>query len=334
MNSNQRSLIPVFGFALILILLSSVYAAELNQPEGFPAKELELLVGWNPGSTSDRNARSMKPFFDKIIGSPLLVTNKPGASSMAAWNTYFLTDKGDAKTFIFTNWPVAYQYIIDGTAKYTIEDFHHLGGVNNDPIMFLKRKDDTRWKNFADFVKDCKVNPKKYKVSMTGPKSFQNLVARYVMDVLEIDFNIVNSPGGANEANQFLAGGHVDLCLTNAYSGYMIREVAESLGLLSNSKVANMWPEATPISEQVGKPLAQLTVLRGYAISKKSAKNHPERVAYLEKALALACTHPDFKKLNEASGESDVAYWIPKDEFERLLKDNLETIEKYKQYLK
>jgi putative tricarboxylic transport membrane protein len=324
----------VVGLTVVLILASSAYAADLKPPAGFADKELQLIVGWNAGSTSDRNARSMKPFFDKIIGRPLLIVNKPGASSLGAWNTYFATDKGDAQAFIFTNWPLAYQNIFQGTAKYTMKDFYHLGGVNNDPIMFLKRKDDTRWNNFADFVKDCKDKPGTYKVAMTGPKSFQTMVARYVMDVLDINFNIVVSPGGANEANQFLAGGHVDLCLTNAYSGFLIREVAQSLGLMSKKRVSNMWPEATPISEQVGKPLAQLTVLRGYAISQKSFKDNPDRVTFIEKALSEACTNPDFVKENEKSGESDVAYWIPKAEFEELLEENLKIVDKYKEYLK
>jgi putative tricarboxylic transport membrane protein len=334
MKAARISLNAAWGAAMVMILVSVGYAGELKAPSGFAGKELQLVVGWNAGSTSDRNARLMKPYFDKITGRPLLIVNKPGAASLGAWNTYFATDKGDAQAFIFTNWPVAYQYIFQGIAKYRMEDFYHLGGVNNDPIVFLKRKDDSRWKDFADFAKDCKAKPGTYKVSMTGPKSFQTLAARYVMDVLGIDFRIIDSPGGANEANQFLAGGHVDLCLTNAYSGFMIREVAQCLGVMAKKAVPNMWPEATPISDQMGKPLAQLTVLRGYAINQKAFRDHPDRIGYLEKVLAEACTHPDFVKANTESGESDVSYWIPKTEFEELLQDNLKIVEQYKEYIK
>jgi tripartite-type tricarboxylate transporter receptor subunit TctC len=324
----------VLTIVLAALTMSGVVMA-LEPPAGFLRdKPLTLVVGWNAGSTSDRNARSMKPYLDQIIPKALLIVNKPGASSLSAWNTYFAADQGDAYTFIFANWPVAYQSVVDGSAKYKMEDFYQLGGINNDPIIFLRRKDDNRWGNFADFVKDCKKNPGTYKVAMTGPKSFQNLCAYYIMDVLGIKFQMVNSPGGANEANQFLAGGHVDLCLTNAYSGFLIREVAYALGLMSTKKIPSMWPEATSISEQMGQPVASLSVLRGYAINQKAFINHPDRVLYIQKALDQACTNPGFLKDRKASNEDDVAYWIPKAEYDPLLKENLKIVDKYKEYLK
>ncbi|MDN5347698.1 MAG: putative tricarboxylic transport rane protein [Clostridia bacterium] len=299
----------------------------------FPEKDITLIVPWNPGSTSDRNAREVKPFFDKVVGRPLLIENIAGASGLAGWTAYMGRPK-DGYTFVFTNWPVLYQQIVTGEAKYTLDAFYNLGGINDDPIALLKRKDDNRWKNAAEFIEDCKKNPNKYKVSMTGPNSFQNLVAYYLMDAFGIKFQIVNSPGGANEANQMLVGGHVDLCLTNAYSGYLIREAATCLGLVANTKVPNMWPEGTPVSEQTGKKdLANLTVLRGFSVHSEVQKKYPDRVKFIEDALAKACTDPGFVQKMKESGEGDVSYWIPRDEFEKRLKGSLEVVDKYKQYL-
>lgn len=319
-----------FGFLLSFFFFSqngTVWA------EKFPEKDITLIVGWNPGSTSDRNARTMKPFFDKIAGRILMIENIPGASSLVGWIAY-LKKPADGYTFVFTNWPVLYQQIVEGKAKYSLDKFYNLGGINDDPIVFLKRKDDNRWKNVANFFEDCKKNPDKYKASMTGPSSFQNLVAYYLMDTFGVRFRIVNSPGGANEANQMLAGGHVDVCLTNAYSGYLIREVATCLGLVANSKVPNMWPEGTPVSEQTGKKnLANLTVLRGFSINSEVQKRYPDRVKFIQETLAKACTNPEFVQKLKESGEGDVSYWIPRPEFEKRLKESLEIVDKYKHYL-
>jgi tripartite-type tricarboxylate transporter receptor subunit TctC len=299
----------------------------------FPEKDITLIVGWNPGSTSDRNARTMKPFFDKIAGRILMIENIPGASSLVGWTAY-LKKPADGYTFVFTNWPVLYQQIVEGKAKYSLDKFYNLGGINDDPIVLLKGKEDSRWKNMAAFFEDCKKNPDKYKASMTGPSSFQNLVAYYLMDIFGIKFRIVNSPGGANEANQMLAGGHVDVCLTNAYSGYLIREVSTCLGLVANTPVPNMWPEAVPVSEQTGKKdLANLTVLRGFSINRDVQKTFPDRVKFIEETLAKSCTNPDFVKKLKESGEGDVSYWIPRPEFEKRLKGTLEIVDKYKHYL-
>lgn len=317
----------------LLLLNLFFFQHGIGWAEKFPEKDITLIVGWNPGSTSDRNARTLKPFFDKIAGRILMIENIPGASSLVGWTAY-LKKPADGYTFVFTNWPVLYQQIVEGKAKYSLDKFYNLGGINDDPIVFLKRKDDNRWKNAATFFEDCKKNPDKYKASMTGPSSFQNLVAYYLMDTLGVKFRIVNSPGGANEANQMLAGGHVDVCLTNAYSGYLIREVATCLGLVANTKVPNMWPEAMPISEQTGKKdLADLTVLRGFSINSEVQKKYPARVKFIEETLAKACTNPEFIQKLKESGEGDVTYWIPPAEFEKRLKGSLEIVDRYKHYL-
>ena len=87
-----------------------------------------------------------------------------------------------------------------------------------------------------------------------------------------------------------LAGNHVDICLTNAYSGYLIREVATCLGLVANAQTPNMWPEATPVSGQTSKSdLAELTVLRGFSINSEAQKKYPARVKFIEDALMKAC---------------------------------------------
>ncbi len=326
-----RVILTTVAFLVLAIFFS--YDTCMVWADKFPERDITLIVGWNPGSTSDRNARAMKPFFDKIVGRPLLIENIPGASSLVGWTAY-LKRPADGYSFVFSNWPVLYQQIVMGKAKYTLGQFHNLGGINDDPIILLKRKEDNRWKNAAEFFEDCKKNPDQYKVSMTGPNSFQNLVSYYLMDTFGIKFRIVNSPGGASEANQFLAGGHVDLCLTNAYSGYLIREIATCLGLVADTKVPNMWPEGTPIAEQTGKKdLAHLTVLRGFSINSEVQKKYPDRAKFVEEALAKACTNTEFIRKLKESGEADVSYWLPRPDFEKRLKSSLEIVDRYKKYL-
>jgi len=300
----------------------------------FPEKDITLIVPWAPGSTSDRNARALKPFMDKHLKRSLLVENIAGASGLGGWTAFMKDRPADGYSFTFTNWPVLYQQIVTGTTDYTLDKFYHLGGINDDPITILKRKDDNRWANAAELFDDIKKNPDKISFAMTGPNSFQNLVAYYLMDQFDMKFRLVNSPGGASEANQMLAGGHVDICLTNCYSGFLIREVATSLGLMAESTAPNMWPEATSIAKQTGRAdLATLTVLRGFATHSETYEKYPERVKYIQDILDKAGADPEFKKVLMDSGESDVAYWMPRDEFVSKLKGSLEVVDQYKKYL-
>ena len=77
---------PVFGAAA----LASAQAA-------FPSGPITLVVGFPPGGSNDVIARTLAPKLSEILGVPVIVENKPGASG-AIGTAYVVNSKPDGQT--------------------------------------------------------------------------------------------------------------------------------------------------------------------------------------------------------------------------------------------
>ena len=65
-----------FGFAALLgcsVLTSSVVA------QSFPAHEVNMIVNYGAGGTTDVATRALAQTMEKILGKSIVVQNKPGA---------------------------------------------------------------------------------------------------------------------------------------------------------------------------------------------------------------------------------------------------------------
>ena len=70
-----------------LLALATIVGATVTAPVGgaeFPSKPIRLIVGYQTGGNTDVQARLLAPELNKILGTPVLVENRPGASGVPA----------------------------------------------------------------------------------------------------------------------------------------------------------------------------------------------------------------------------------------------------------
>jgi tripartite-type tricarboxylate transporter receptor subunit TctC len=53
----------------------------------FPEREINFLVGFAPGGSTDTTIRTVATAASKLLGQPVVVTNKPGAGGAQALAT-------------------------------------------------------------------------------------------------------------------------------------------------------------------------------------------------------------------------------------------------------
>ena len=64
----------------LLIIFALFYGAAQAQTEAFPLKTIRIVVPFAPGGSADINARLLSPKMSDLLGQPIVVDNRAGAS--------------------------------------------------------------------------------------------------------------------------------------------------------------------------------------------------------------------------------------------------------------
>ncbi len=67
--------------ALFAGLPLGLAAPALRAQEAWPSRPIRLVVGWPPGGSVDLLARALQPRLQALLGQPVVVENKPGATA-------------------------------------------------------------------------------------------------------------------------------------------------------------------------------------------------------------------------------------------------------------
>ncbi len=321
---DRREFIQTATTIFLLFVSTKSYAADK-----FPTHEISYIIPFRAGGGADRTARLLKPYLDKHFGVPLVIQTLPGASGAIGW-TEFVNSEPDGYTTCLVTWPILYQTIRFKKPRYKSSDFVNIGGINDDPMLFIRHKDSKhKWNTFKDFVEACKAEPNKYRLCMTGPASPHNLAAYAAMDAFDIKFVVVNVAGGSGEAMSMLAGQHVDAMVSPALACYGLRDSAICFGVFSDREVPNMWPEGKPISETMGIKLPNISIPRGFATHAKVKEQYPARYQWLVEKFKAAATEPSLIAEVKKKGMSDVMFWYPPEKLRERAQTLMDLVDKY-----
>src|SRR3954447_20145509 len=69
--------------------------------QSFPTKPIRLVIGYPPGGAVDANARLIAPKLGELLGQPVVVENRPGASGVIATD-YVAKSPPDGYTILLT----------------------------------------------------------------------------------------------------------------------------------------------------------------------------------------------------------------------------------------
>lgn len=81
----------------VVAFVFSVAATVASAQAAFPSGPITLVVGFTPGGSNDVIARTLAPKLSEVLGVPVIVENKPGASG-AIGTAYVVNAKPDGQT--------------------------------------------------------------------------------------------------------------------------------------------------------------------------------------------------------------------------------------------
>jgi tripartite-type tricarboxylate transporter receptor subunit TctC len=190
----------MIGAALVLVSLHA-------SGQAYPSQPITAIVGFAAGGSADAASRVIAEEAKKILGTDIVIVNKPGASATVGVSAV-MTAKPDG-------------YTIGATTDSPFLRAPHMMKLSFDPINdttplvlyavqhnFIVVRDDSPFKTFQDLLKYAQDNPGKLTFGHAGVPTTLYLGFAGVANQLGITFGSVAFPGDGQTLLAVL-GGHV-----------------------------------------------------------------------------------------------------------------------------
>jgi tripartite-type tricarboxylate transporter receptor subunit TctC len=280
----------------LVSLLAALLLAAPGEPEAqtFPiqGKPIRVLVGFAAGGSTDIQARLLQPHLAKELGVPVIIENRPGASTMlAAQEVARAAPDGHTILYSFSGAFAQNPHTFAHVPYDPLKDFTPISLASRGPLVLVAHSS-LGVNNVKELIAYARANPGKlnYASFGTGTSShlFGELLARQTgIDLVHVPYK------GTGDAMKDLFAGRVHLmfdaaptAVQNAAAGRV-----KILGVVAEKRVA-LLPAVPTITEQ---GLTGIDVL-GWLGFFGPAKMSPATVKTLNAAIAKALASPEVKE--------------------------------------
>lgn len=204
-----KSLVIIF----ILFMISPSSTVYLHAQERYPNGQIELVIPWAAGGFTDIAGRLFADELSKVLKTPVIPTNKPGASGTVG-TAYLVRAKKDGYTLMVTTLStiVLAPLILKGIPYDTEKDLTFLCKIIDAPSgPFVKANSPI--KKIEDIVELARKNPGKISYGTAGTGSDSHFNLEIFQDEAKIKLKHVPFKGGG-ELPAAVLGGHVDFAST------------------------------------------------------------------------------------------------------------------------
>jgi tripartite-type tricarboxylate transporter receptor subunit TctC len=214
----------------------------------FPGHPIQIIIPMDPGSAGDMVVRPFADELGKILKTPIIVVNKPGAAATLGTDIV-VKSKKDGYTILYANTSaVVYAKASNPeTVPYdAVKDLEPLGLHCFFPLS-VTVQESSPWKTFNELIDYAKKNPGSVRVSTPGQGSIDHFNLEIIKSLTGTQFTMIQFKGGAS-AITVLLGGHVDVSnIANSLAGPHVKAGKLRMLLLTNKM--REYPNVPTITE-------------------------------------------------------------------------------------
>ncbi len=200
----------ILGITVAVISLTA--AASWAQDKKYPTRPIQVIVGYNPGST-DTYIRVFTEYLPKYLGQPISFVYKPGAAGSVG-ASFVAKSKPDGYTlFGCSTAPVILGPVTKEGMDFTLESFAPIVRYVMTP-MGVAVKSTSPIKTLKDLVEAAKSSPGKLTYSTSGSLGSPHFGMEMFSKEAKIKMTQVPCQGDAISATSLL-GGHVDMAASS-----------------------------------------------------------------------------------------------------------------------
>ena len=191
-------------------------AAPALAQEVFPSRPLRLIVGFTPGGATDISARAIAPKMGDALGQPVIVENRPGASSDIATEVV-ARSPADGHTLLLAT--LGALVVSPMVIRLPVDPARDLVPVSVAVDLFniLVLPPDRPWRSVAELVAAAKAAPGRLSYGTSGIAGGPHLAGLLFDRTAGTETNAVHYRGGGLVVTDLLAG-RVDFSFATATS--------------------------------------------------------------------------------------------------------------------
>jgi tripartite-type tricarboxylate transporter receptor subunit TctC len=264
----------------------------------FPEKDLQGIIQWGAGGSTDTVMRAVTPHAEKALGEDIVMTNKTGGVGAIA-TKFVMTQKADGYTLLMgAENPQLYKVMGLGDIDYS--DFIPINILARG-VPLIVANNDAPFNTFKEFVEYAQAHPNEVKIGSTGPGGLPSVITAMISTQVELPVTAVPYDGDG-PALTALQGGAIDVM--PAVLGAAIEHVKAGrikvLGLVDVAENPAL-PGVAPITVEYPGFATLLPWGPFFGVFVKQG-TPDDVVAKLQAAYAAGAANPDFQKLMDDRG--------------------------------
>ena len=279
------------GLSLLLLALVATAA------DPYPSKPIHILVGYPPGGAVDVVARTLGQQVSADLGQPVIVENKPGASTNIAVKT-LIDSAPDGYTLMLAANSLASNMALFNPPPFDAEkDVTPIALVGRVPVVIAAGAD-APYKSLPELIAAAKAKPGTINYASPGNGSTPHLAVELFTHAAGIKLAHIPYKGGAPAITDVL-GGQLPLVAVNALE--VVPHVKAGKMRVLAAMSANrspILPDVPTIAES-GYPGFEASVWYGVIAP---AKTPPELIAKLSAAIEQAVASKEMQGRLAATG--------------------------------
>lgn len=227
------------------------FAAGVVAAQDFPNRPITIVIPYPAGGTSDGQVRMFQEKLGKLLGQPIVVENRAGASG-AIGAQYVARSKPDGYILMYPNTGFLITPLLNDKAGYDpFKDFRPITQTTSVPMVLVASKT-VPANNISEFIQYARKQPGGISYASAGTSSFGHIESARFLSLAGIKAEAIPYKGEAN-TTMALRAGDVQMLLTSPSSTMLGQVQQGNIKLLgvSTSKPTDLIPGAPTIANTV-----------------------------------------------------------------------------------
>lgn len=294
----------LFSAMCVLFGLATATAAVADTDiDNYPNRPIEIIVPYQAGGGTDQILRVVAPKVSELLGTPIVVQNRPGASTVIGMRAT-IQAKPDGYTLVFsTNTSFSLIPYTQNPQPYDPNsDIEYITLLGETPMIFTTHPEFAT--NIDDFLAKVKEKPGHYAFATYGIGGITHLAAEVLLADMGIQLNQV--PYKGYEAVMAVAGGQVDSMVDGVNAPASMIEAGKIIPMVTLQHTRTKFLPDTPTLTEIGYPDANTSTI-SYLLA--APKNTPAPIIdKIYAAFAEAMQDPETIEKIELTRSSPMHY--------------------------